>query len=1195
LVFLAIAPRGVTGASREKFWDGKYDTWVMRFVRGAGRLTPRETKFVKALIDSGVMSFGVAAQLEETQEKLRTESGVLKPVWDLAVEGGLVTAEQSRSALHAIGDGDPASVSRTAVAGGRMLGGYELISKLGQGGMGAVYKARQTTMDRLVALKVLPKNLARNEAFIQRFLREARAAGKLQHPNIVAGIDAGCADGYYYLAMEYVEGRSLGDRLRDDGPLDEREAAVLGRQIAEALDHAHDSGLVHRDIKPENVLLASGGQAKVCDLGLARGGGEDMRLTQTGLAVGTPHYIAPEQARGQEPDCRSDIYSLGCTLYHALAGQTPFEGSNAMAVMQKHLNDAVPRLATVRPGISQAMEAVLDRMMAKAPEERYQTAAEAAEDLGRVIAGERPKALNAAGTGRRPGTTVVTSSLRPASGRRGTGRQTTRATRPVTAVGARRLLPVLLAAGGVLILGAAALLLWATYWIGQTKMPGPGEIVVLPPEPEDPRSVLAVRFEEARSIEAADPGQYDRLVSLYRSLARDAVGTEFEAKAKEAIAALEGRRRADRSAERQKALAAAFDRLRRDEEAAPENFAELIGGYERLAAEAAGTDYETRARQAAEALSQRRTVRADELFAALRGRVEVARDAGRFAAALEEIASFPKPFAGFAEKELAALREGVLAAGEARWQAVLDRARKLAAEDRFEEAAAALAGGRSLGLPGLEAKVAAALGEVAAARTARTAARESDSEKACGEFAAGFAGLLKAGDYPGIAALGRKVSPRLLPEHAARVRADLDLAGGAEAFLKRLRVRLTGWPAGELSVHLPMGAASFQKYGPETDKLTVRLHAAGSAAVIDFELTKIDRAELVNMSRRCAERAGGGFAPAEALEAACFLLAGGQVEGVKGFLDAARAGGLDASDLATRLDALGKGVREVEAERLLAEFDRLCQGVGGAAVVNAGERLLKDYGDAAAVKARAEELAGLIEKARPKDVPATPGVLGTIAFRQGAPVPALRIESYAGTSDTTLSRADPALAGPERGQGGAKSLTVVVNKEGKEARSVIRFDLRGIPVTAKVQKAVLRMIPRSRAAGMTVGAYRVAGSWEASEKEMQWDAGASWTWACRSGKTRVPWKTPGGDFDSSTDWGQGPNGLLCKPASHDDQQVELDITVLAQAWIGGRLPNFGILLKPETPNAGGNWAGFESSEADEIGKRPVLELVLARP
>jgi tRNA A-37 threonylcarbamoyl transferase component Bud32 len=431
-------------------------------------MTSREAHFLRILVEGGVMGPDAAAQLETACASEPSDSG--KPVWDLAVEIGLISAEQAGEALKQAEAAEKSSTQTLVARGpGTRLGNYQLISKLGQGGMGAVYKARQETMDRLVAIKVLPKSLARNEEFITRFLREARAAGRLSHPNVVAGIDAGFADGYYYFAMEYVEGTNLGSLLHERGPLDENLAAEYGRQIALALDHAHGAGIVHRDVKPENILVTAEGQAKLCDLGLARSSGEDLRVTQAGMAVGTPYYINPEQAMGREPDARSDIYSLGCTLYHLIAGRPVFDGDNPLAIMQKHINEERTPLGEVLPGVSRALEAVVARMIARRPEDRYQTAAEAAEDLAKVVAGGVPAALGAALAARRKAArqgTGTTRSTRPASSRAITAvrsppdRWQTRHTH----------WPMLIAAGSlVLVLGLAGMV-----WGLQGDRPGRG-------------------------------------------------------------------------------------------------------------------------------------------------------------------------------------------------------------------------------------------------------------------------------------------------------------------------------------------------------------------------------------------------------------------------------------------------------------------------------------------------------------------------------------------------------------------------------------------------------------------------------------------------------------------------------------------------------------------------------------------------
>jgi eukaryotic-like serine/threonine-protein kinase len=419
-------------------------------------LNPKETRFVKALVDSGLISFKEAGQLEHLHERHQTDTGEHKAVWDIAVDAGVVTSAQvtrvqmkaadpgvaasrdtsqtapggdtqnlapqasalARAIASPEGEGDAAGAAKS---GGKRLGGYRLVSKLGQGGMGAVYRAVQESMDRTVAIKVLPRNLAQNQDFIGRFLREARAAGKLSHPNIVAGIDAGFADGYYYFAMEYVEGSNLGDRLDAEGALAEAEAIEITVQIAEALEHAHEEGIIHRDVKPENILVTESGTAKLCDLGLARSTGGDMRLTQAGMAVGTAYYMSPEQSRGQEPELSADIYSLGATLYHLVLGRPPFDGENSMQVMQKHINEVPPKPSEVCPGaISSALEAVILKMIAKRPEQRYESMAEVAAELQSVRAGGIPATLK------------VSVAERRRSGRRGT-----RSTAAVRAVATR--------------------------------------------------------------------------------------------------------------------------------------------------------------------------------------------------------------------------------------------------------------------------------------------------------------------------------------------------------------------------------------------------------------------------------------------------------------------------------------------------------------------------------------------------------------------------------------------------------------------------------------------------------------------------------------------------------------------------------------------------------------------------------------
>ena len=269
------------------------------------------------------------------------------------------------------------------------MGGYEIISKIGQGGMGAVFKARQVSVDRVVALKILPPKHAKQQQFLVRFLREAQAAARLDHPNIVQGIDAGQAGGYYYFAMEFVDGRTLKDILEAEGRLPERRALEITRDIARALDCAHEAGLIHRDVKPDNILVTANGTPKLADLGLAREAARtDSSVTVVGTALGTPDYISPEQVRGEaDLDGRTDIYSLGATLYHLLTGSPPYTGGTRAEVMSKHLSKPVPNPRKADRQLSVGAVAIVRKAMAKKREQRYATAKELLQDVEHVLLG----------------------------------------------------------------------------------------------------------------------------------------------------------------------------------------------------------------------------------------------------------------------------------------------------------------------------------------------------------------------------------------------------------------------------------------------------------------------------------------------------------------------------------------------------------------------------------------------------------------------------------------------------------------------------------------------------------------------------------------------------------------------------------------------------------------------------------------
>ena len=316
---------------------------------------------------------------------------------------GIVSADNSDmgSSVQCGHCGKPVTVPSSRTASGSVIGDFIILHELGRGGMGVVYLAHQISLDRPAALKILAESYAKNAEYVVGFIKEARAAAKLNHPNIVQAYAVGDDDGIFYFAMEHVDGETMSNILKRETKLKVDQAIDIIRQIAEALDYAwQEEKLVHRDIKPDNIMLTSSGRAKLADLGLAKVGNET-GSTDGEEVMGTPQYISPEQLTGEELDNRTDIYCLGATFYHLLTGRFPYEGATAVEIARQHLEGTLVPPWQVNPDIPESVSRVVEKMMEKEPANRYQNAGLLAEDLALIKRGQNPASPAAGSVGRK--------------------------------------------------------------------------------------------------------------------------------------------------------------------------------------------------------------------------------------------------------------------------------------------------------------------------------------------------------------------------------------------------------------------------------------------------------------------------------------------------------------------------------------------------------------------------------------------------------------------------------------------------------------------------------------------------------------------------------------------------------------------------------------------------------------------------
>ncbi len=343
--------------------------------------TSLETAIGRLVVETKLATAEEVEQCVALRQTLSSQDRDVPPLSDLMVQQGLITENQIKRVRASVEE------SRR-----QQIPGYRLKSKLGSGAMATVFKATQISLDRTVAIKILPRKLSENAEYVDRFYKEGKAAARLNHANIVQAFDVGEAGGYHYFVMEYVEGHTLHDELAQGKVFDEAEALRIIIQIARALEHAHKLGLVHRDVKPKNIMLTNEGIAKLADMGLARAVSDlEAAQAEAGRAFGTPYYISPEQIRGElSIDFRADIYSLGATLYHLVTGRVPFEAPTPAAVMHKHLKESLTPPDHINTKLSSGLGEVVEVMMAKDRNRRYASTSDLLMDLEAIAAGMPP-------------------------------------------------------------------------------------------------------------------------------------------------------------------------------------------------------------------------------------------------------------------------------------------------------------------------------------------------------------------------------------------------------------------------------------------------------------------------------------------------------------------------------------------------------------------------------------------------------------------------------------------------------------------------------------------------------------------------------------------------------------------------------------------------------------------------------------
>ena len=445
-------------------------------------------------------------------------------------------------------------IPRFGIQVGTTVGGYRIARKLGVGGMGEVWLAEQTAMGRAVALKILSPAMTADPEFVQRFVHEVQTVAKLEHPNIATAFDAGNDGDIHYLAVSYVDGDQVGNLLKRDKVVPEKDALPIVRGVAEALKYAWDKfRMLHRDIKPANIMLTSDGVPKLMDMGISKTMAEDVQLTMAGHIVGTPHYMSPEQARADSGiDFRADIYSLGATLYHMVTGTLPFGGKTAMAVLTRHITEPLESPRKRNPGVTQGCSALIEAMMAKDPVDRPGSWEDVLQDIDRVLKGLMPAS-------RRPptGQSVVTRmtpeelrTLRTGHHAKVSAHDLHQALRkpapaPVRKSSAKPALitvAVLAVVAGIgLLMALAGRRAGPSHPSRPARRPAavPAAVRARTPAPAVNTDRTTKMWEEALRYARANPGQHEQVIAHFRAVKTRAAGTRYEALADAEIRRLE--------------------------------------------------------------------------------------------------------------------------------------------------------------------------------------------------------------------------------------------------------------------------------------------------------------------------------------------------------------------------------------------------------------------------------------------------------------------------------------------------------------------------------------------------------------------------------------------------------------------------------------------------------------------------------